>query len=96
MLGASGISRFAVHPTPAHAATRNPALPGCRRHLEEQQRQELLERRAGGGTFNIDADIAARRHIDSSKRVLEEAYQTGVGVLTDMGGQRERLKVRRG
>lgn len=46
--------------------------------------------------FDINAEAAARKHIDSSKRVLEEAYQTGVSMLTDMGGQRERLKVRAG
>jgi hypothetical protein len=63
--------------------------------MEEQQRQELLDRRAGGGgpLFDLNADMAARRHIEGSKRVLEEAYQTGVGMLADMTGQRERLKV---
>ncbi|GAB4820426.1 hypothetical protein N2152v2_007472 [Parachlorella kessleri] len=64
-----------------------------RRHLEEQQRQELLDRRAGGGAIlDLNANLAARRHVESSKRILEEAYQTGVGMLTDMSGQRERLK----
>ena len=63
------------------------------RQVEERQRQELLARRAGGGpTFNLDAEMAARKHIDGSKRVLEEAYETGVGILGTMSGNRERLK----
>ena len=64
-----------------------------RRQADEAHRQELLERRAGGGgLMGIDADIAARRHLDSSRRVAEEAYQTGVGILGGMASQRERLK----
>lgn len=37
--------------------------------------------------------MKARKHIGNSKRILEEAYQTGISVLTDMSGQRERMKV---
>lgn len=63
------------------------------RAAEEAQRQELLERRVGGGpAFSLDAELVARRHIEGSKRVLEEAYDTGVGILGSMGSQRERLK----
>ena len=48
-----------------------------RRQADEAHRQEMLERRAGGGPLmGIDADIAARRHLDGSRRVAEEAYQT--------------------
>jgi hypothetical protein len=32
-------------------------------------------------------------HVQNSKRVLEEAFQTGTAILTNMSGQRERLKV---
>lgn len=74
-----------------------------RRHVEEQQRQELLERRAGGpggppsflgggGQTSMEADLKAARHVHNSRRVLEEAYETGVGIIGSMAGQRERLK----
>ena len=32
-------------------------------------------------------------YVNNSKRTLEEAFQTGTAVLTNMSGQRERLKV---
>lgn len=71
-----------------------------RRHVEEQQRQELLERRVGGGSGSpfagpggsVQDDIKAARHVQNSRRVLEEAYETGVGIIGSMAGQRERLK----
>lgn len=64
-----------------------------RRQIEEDQRQELLQRRLGGGpTMDINADMAARRHIDNSKRVIEEAYESGMHILSSMAGQRDRLK----
>lgn len=64
-----------------------------RRHEEEAQRQELLQRRNGGKPFeDIDSDMASRRHIQNSKIAIEEAYQTGVSVLGMMDIQRERLK----
>ncbi|KAL4458170.1 hypothetical protein ABPG75_013035 [Micractinium tetrahymenae] len=71
-----------------------------RRHVEEQQRRELLERRVGGGGGgpfggpggSVQDDLKAARHVQSSRRVLEEAYETGVGIIGSMAGQRERLK----
>lgn len=67
-----------------------------RRHVEEQQRRELLERRTagvgGGLVFDTQHEARAARHVQNSKRVLEEAYETGVGMLGAMAGQRERLK----
>ena len=69
----------------------------ARRHIEEAQRQELIERRAGAGggigpLLDVDAEAAARRHVHGSKRALEEAFETGAGILGSMAGQRERLK----
>ena len=65
-----------------------------RRQVEEQQRRELLERRIGAGSpvVDVDAEARAARHVHNSKRVLEEAYETGVGIVGSMAGQRERLK----
>jgi len=64
-----------------------------RRQVEEQQRTELLQRRAEGRpAMDLGAEVAARRHVENSKRVVEEAYQTGIGVLSAMSGQRDRLK----
>lgn len=63
------------------------------RTAEEQQRQELLQRRADGRpTVDLGAEVAARRRMEHSKRAAEEAYQTGVGILGAMAGQRDRLK----
>jgi Golgi SNAP receptor complex protein 2 len=64
-----------------------------RRHAADAQREELLARRAGGApAFDLGAEVAARRHLDGSRRALEEAHATGAAVLGAMAGQRERLK----
>lgn len=65
-----------------------------RRHIEENQRQELLQRRSEGGGMSMDlgAEVAARRSLATSKSIVEEAYQTGITMLSAMSGQRERLK----
>ena len=42
-----------------------------------------------------DADSQGMSYVDNSKRVLEEAFQTGTAALQNMSGQRERLKVLR-
>lgn len=64
-----------------------------RRHIEEAQRQELLQRRADGWpVVDLGEEIAARKRLQSSKQVVEEAYQTGVNVLGAMSTQRDTLK----
>lgn len=67
----------------------------CRKQVEEQQRQELLSgsRSAAEYARQRDADSQGMSYVDNSKRVLEEAFQTGTAVLQNMSGQRERLKV---
>jgi Golgi SNAP receptor complex protein 2 len=40
----------------------------------------------------MDDDVQAMGYVQNSKRVLEEAFQTGTAILTNMAGQRERLK----
>lgn len=67
----------------------------CRKQVEEQQRQELLHRSHGAVDYAAqrNADSQSMSYIDNSKRVLEEAFQTGTAVLGNMSGQRERLKV---
>lgn len=63
--------------------------------MEDQQRQELLSgsRSATDYAMQRDADSQGMSYVDNSKRVLEEAFQTGTAVLQNMSGQRERLKV---
>ena len=63
--------------------------------MEEQQRQELLQRSHGAVDYMSQrgADAQSMSYIDNSKRVVEEAFQTGTAVLQNMSGQRERLKV---
>lgn len=64
-----------------------------RRHLEESQRHELMQRRAEGRpAIDLGAEVAARKHVQNSKQVAEEAYQTGVSILSAMSGQRDHLK----
>ena len=67
----------------------------CRKQVEEQQRQQLLSgsRSATDYAMQRDADSQGMSYVDNSKRVLEEAFQTGTAVLQNMSGQRERLKV---
>jgi len=70
-----------------------------RRQVEDQERQELLARRAGQGDAaawrgDADADAQAASFVDSSRRALEEAFETGTAALASMAGQRERLKAR--
>ena len=63
--------------------------------MEEQQRQELLSgsRTAAEYAMQSEADAQGMSYVDNSKRVIEEAFQTGTAVLQNMTGQRERLKV---
>ncbi|KAL3147673.1 hypothetical protein ABBQ32_002426 [Trebouxia sp. C0010 RCD-2024] len=65
-----------------------------RKQVEDQQRQELLSgsRSAADYAMQRDADSQGMSYVDNSKRVLEEAFQTGTAVLQNMSGQRERLK----
>ncbi len=63
--------------------------------MEAAQRDELFARASGAPDFRIerDADEQGQGYIQNSKRVLEEAFQTGTNVLSNMSGQRERIKV---
>lgn len=68
-----------------------------RRRIEEAERADLLSRSdangGGGWRANMDDDAQAMGYVQNSKRALEEAFQTGTAILTNMAGQRERLKV---
>lgn len=80
------------------AAALQNSLDACHaRHrslqAEEAQRQELLRRRgAGMAVNNFDVESEGRERVKRSKQVVEEAYQTGLGVLSAMSEQRDRLK----
>lgn len=67
-----------------------------RRRIEEAERAQLLSRSDvnshGGWRDTIDEDAQAMGYVQNSKRALEEAFQTGTAILTNMAGQRERLK----
>ncbi len=41
----------------------------------------------------MEAESQVRSSVGNSKRVLEEAFQTGTAILGSMSGQRDRLKV---
>lgn len=59
---------------------------------EEAQRQELLHRRNGMSVTNFDVEAEGKERIRRSKQVAEEAYQTGLSVLSSMAQQRDVLK----
>ena len=68
--------------------------------MEDQERAELLSRRDGdGGTSAAwrggpDTEAQEASFVASSRRALEEAFETGSAALASMAGQRERLKAR--
>lgn len=68
-----------------------------RRRIEEAERAQLLSRSDGnshgGWRDTMDEDAQAMGYVQNSKRALEDAFQTGTAILTNMAGQRERLKV---
>ncbi|CAL5225285.1 g8083 [Coccomyxa viridis] len=67
-----------------------------RKRIEEAERAQLLDRTgpSGNGSWQsgLDDDAQAMGHVRKSKQVLEETFQTGAAILTNMAGQRERLK----
>lgn len=70
----------------------------ARKRIEEAERAQLLGDSGAGqdGAWRsgMDDEAQAMSHVRRSKQVLEETFQTGAAILTNMAGQRERLKVR--
>ena len=68
-----------------------------RKRIEEAERAQLLDRTGASGNgpwqSGLDDNAQAMGHVRRSKQVLEETFQTGAAILTNMAGQRERLKV---
>ena len=72
-------------------------MHNARRQAEEEDRAQLLARTDANGAAGwraglLDDDAQSMNYVQNSKRVLEEAFQTGTAILTNMSGQRERLK----
>lgn len=67
-----------------------------RRQKEEDDRQELIARRAGlGGPDSLRLQMDEEAQVESlqnSRRVVAEAYETGLAILGRMAGQRDALK----
>lgn len=65
-----------------------------RKQVEEQERDELLARRSNMPDWQSQAaeEAQQRASVGNSRRVLDEAYETGVAVLESMSDQRDRLK----
>eukprot|EP00884_Botryococcus_braunii_P011927 jgi/Botrbrau1/20735/Bobra.0058s0063.1 len=66
-----------------------------RKQVEEEQRRELLQHREENGhayRMDVDAEAQAMGHVERSKKAVEEMFEMGANVLTNMAGQRERLK----
>lgn len=56
----------------------------------------MLQHREENGQvyrMDVDAEAQAMGHIERSKKAVEEMFEMGANVLTNMTGQRERLKV---
>ncbi|KAL6977882.1 Membrin-11 [Sarracenia purpurea var. burkii] len=70
-------------------------LRNQRRIQEARERAELL-RRANGESSHVlrifDEEAQALQSARNSSRMLEESYATGVAILAQYAGQRERLK----
>lgn len=62
---------------------------------ETMERQELLARREDGAAMarQIDEESQLAASVQTSKTVLEEAFQTGTAILENMTGNRDVLKV---
>ncbi|GMP35573.1 hypothetical protein CsSME_00007955 [Camellia sinensis var. sinensis] len=72
-------------------------LRNQRRTQEARERAELLERANGESSHVLrifDDEAQAMQSARSSARMLEESYATGVAILSQYAGQRERLKRR--
>ncbi|CAL5328076.1 membrin-11-like [Camellia sinensis] len=70
-------------------------LRNQRRTQEARERAELLERANGESSHVLrifDDEAQAMQSARSSARMLEESYATGVAILSQYAGQRERLK----
>nr|CAB3498746.1 unnamed protein product [Digitaria exilis] len=66
-----------------------------KRILEAKERAELFERANGESSHVLrifDEEAQAMQSAQSSKRMLEEAYGTGVAILHKYADQRDRLK----
>lgn len=66
-----------------------------RRQAETEDRRQLMDGRSRPGpSWQIAQDTEAQSmsSIQNSKKALEEMFETGTGLLTNMGAQRERLK----
>ncbi|CAI9117399.1 OLC1v1018791C1 [Oldenlandia corymbosa var. corymbosa] len=66
-----------------------------RRKQEAQERAELLGRANGESSHILrifDEEAEARQSVQSSSRMLEEAYATGVAILSKYSEQRDHLK----
>jgi Golgi SNAP receptor complex protein 2 len=66
-----------------------------RRQIEAQERAELFRRTRGDGAHILqvhDDEMQALQSAKNSSRMLDEAYATGVAVLSQYAVQRDRLK----
>ncbi|NP_001150251.1 Membrin-11 [Zea mays] len=66
-----------------------------KRILEAKERAELFERANGESSHVLrifDDEAQAKQSARNSSRMLEEAYETGVGILHKYADQRDRLK----
>lgn len=65
-----------------------------RKQIEEQERAELLARRSNAPNWQseMEAEAAVRGNVSNSRRILDEAFETGTAILGSMSSQRDTLK----
>lgn len=65
-----------------------------RRRREQQEREELLADAAMGRRIKgeMDEEAAVQGHVVRSRRMLNDMFEQGTGILASMAGSRERIK----
>lgn len=68
------------------------------RQREAEDRAELLARAEMGQKIKdeMDEEAAVMGHVTRSRRYLNDMYEQGTSILTNMSGNRERIKVGEG
>ncbi len=68
----------------------------ARRRREAAERDELIQSAELGRRIKseMDEEAAVAGHVTRSRRMINEMFEQGSGVLASMAGSRERIKVR--
>jgi len=67
----------------------------ARRRREQAEREELMQAAEMGRRVKheMDEEAAVAGHVTRSRRMLNDMFEQGSGILANMAGSRERIKV---